>query len=44
MDRILTLLTAQYQVVPMRDHAKRIEQMPKLRSSVPNFPTAAATV
>jgi hypothetical protein len=44
MESIFKMLTDSFTVVPMRDHAKKIADMPKLKLTVPNFPGAATTV
>jgi hypothetical protein len=41
MDRILRLLTRQFEVVPMKEHAARVALDSRLKLADPNFPRAA---
>jgi hypothetical protein len=40
MDRIFKVLTEQFEVVPMKDHAAQIAKLPRLRLNEPRFATA----
>ncbi len=43
MSRVLAMLSARFEVVPMGEHAARIARAGRLRSAEPNFPTAEST-